>query len=274
MCGKSDLAENFWTKEQIKIATEQGENYISGTVGNALKRDAREFNIRQKANSLIKISMAYEGNIYLRPLVPIEAKEEMQLKVQCEKCNANFAVIGSAFFCPCCGYSSVLRIFSDSIRKIDSKIKHLDRIVQTVGEFDKDEAELTRRSLLESCISDGVVSFQRVMEELFKNKYPDIIIPLNTFQNIDLGSNLCNKKLGVGYSHYLSEDELSKMNVYFQRRHILAHKDGMVDQRYIDKCGDTSYAVGQRLVIKKEDVESFVSIIKKLVEAYMRVIHD
>ena len=54
------------------------------------------------------------------------------------------------------------------------------------------------------------------------------------------------------------------MNLLFQRRHLIEHNNGMVDQRYIDKSGDNSYAVGQRLVVKESDPQTLLAIIKKL----------
>ena len=54
------------------------------------------------------------------------------------------------------------------------------------------------------------------------------------------------------------------MNVYFQKRHIIEHLNGIVDQKYIDKTKDMNYKVGQRIIIKKSDIESLLEIITKL----------
>ncbi|MBR2169983.1 MAG: hypothetical protein IJ952_06435, partial [Alistipes sp.] len=40
--------------------------------------------------------------------------------------------------------------------------------------------------------------------------------------------------------------------------------NGMVDQKYIDKSGDSSYVIGQRLVVKESDALSLLAIVKKL----------
>ena len=54
------------------------------------------------------------------------------------------------------------------------------------------------------------------------------------------------------------------MNMLFQRRHLIEHNNGMVDQKYIDKSGDSSYVIGQRLVVKESDALTLLAIIKKL----------
>ena len=67
-----------------------------------------------------------------------------------------------------------------------------------------------------------------------------------------------------GYEEWLSDKELHEMNMLFQRRHLIEHNNGMVDQKYIDKSGDNSYVVSQRLVVKESDALTLLAIIKKL----------
>jgi len=44
---------------------------------------------------------------------------------------------------------------------------------------------------------------------------------------------------------------------------VLGHKQGIVDQPYIDRSGDTNYAVGQRLVIREQDVLELVDVVNR-----------
>ena len=54
------------------------------------------------------------------------------------------------------------------------------------------------------------------------------------------------------------------MNLYFQKRHILEHNNGIIDEKYIEKSNDTTYAIGQRVIIKIEDAYELLNIIRKL----------
>jgi uncharacterized Fe-S cluster-containing radical SAM superfamily protein len=51
---------------------------------------------------------------------------------------------------------------------------------------------------------------------------------------------------------------------YFQRRHLLAHTNGFVDQSYVDRSGDREYALGQRLVVRGWEVEEFAKLVERL----------
>lgn len=270
LCGTLAPADHFWTKEQLAQAREQAARYFSGRVGQALARGARTFNARQPRDGFISMSLEYKGPTHVPSLVPVDAAEEMQLKIACEQCTARFAVIGSAFFCPRCGHSSAVRVFDDALVKIEAKVEHLDRVVQAVAQVDKDAAELTRRSLLESAISDAVVAFQRVMEELYRVQ-PNAAgkIKTNTFQRLDDGSGLWQAIGMRPYADVLSESELTRLRIYFQRRHLLAHREGIVDDQYIERTGDTRYAPGQRIIVCPEHVVELAALVRKLVGAYL-----
>lgn len=49
-----------------------------------------------------------------------------------------------------------------------------------------------------------------------------------------------------------------------QRRHLFEHNNGMVDEQYLAKTNDNSYSAGQRLVIRKDEIEAVLSVLKKL----------
>ena len=71
---------------------------------------------------------------------------------------------------------------------------------------------------------------------------------------------------GKGYETWLSPEEMQDMKLLFQRRHILEHNSGIVDQRYIDQSGDTSYNAGQRVVVHERDARRLLAIVQKLGE--------
>ena len=50
------------------------------------------------------------------------------------------------------------------------------------------------------------------------------------------------------------------MNLMFQRRHLLEHNNGLVDQRYLDKTNDQGYEIGERIVVRADEVRKLQSI--------------
>ncbi len=262
MCRHEAPADQWFTKEQVEHAKSEALMVVKGEMNKALRSGAQKFNRTQPGNSFISMSMEVRGGTQRTYTLPAKAADVMQLEIQCDACSARFSVIGSAYFCPACGANSVIRTFHDSLRKIRAKRDSEETVRQALGEaVGKDEAELTCRSLRETCLSDGVTAFQKYCEGLYE---PFGKAPFNAFQRIDEGSELWSSAIGQGYEAWLSAQELSSLKVLYQKRHILAHNEGVVDQRYIEKSGDAAYKPGQRLVVSKGDVEMLLSLLEEL----------
>jgi hypothetical protein len=267
LCGHQAPSKSWWTKEQLEGAEKQALGHVKAAIGRSLSEGAREFNRNQRPG-LITMSMKVTGGPTYHSTVPVAAQEAMKLKIQCESCSTRFAVIGSAFFCPCCGFNSVERTFGDSLKKVEAKLDYLDTVRSALEELgDKDGAELTCRSLVESGINDCVVAFQKLMEALYL-RMPGASKPsLNTFQRIDDGSKLWKQISGESYADWISEEDLKELTILFNRRHLLAHTEGFVDERYIEKSGDSGYSIGQRIVVQEKDVRHLASIVRTLASA-------
>lgn len=262
MCRHEAPAQQWFSIAQVEHAKAQALKLLEGEIHNALMTDAEKFNRRQSKNGFFTMSMKVDGGRVQTSVIPAKAAEEMQLEIQCEVCDSRYAVIGNAFFCPACGHNSVTRNYSDALKKIQVKRDNLGIIRQALIESTgKDEAEVTCRSLLETCISDGVVAFQKFCEGLYVEFGEP---PFNAFQRLDQGSELWEKEIRHGYGDWLDQDELQRLKVLYQKRHILAHNDGLVDAQYIKKSGDGTYKEGQRIVVSERDIGELLACLDKL----------
>ena len=264
LCGHQAPSKSWWTKEQLEGVKNQAMGVVKASINQGLSAGARAFNRNQKPG-LITMSMKVSGGPTHHTVMPVAAQEAMKLKIQCESCSTRFAVVGSAFFCPCCGHNSVERTFDDSLKKVETKLDNLGTVRSTLESLaDKDSAELTCRSMTETGLNDCVVAFQNLMESLY-TRIPGTEKPqLNTFQRLDDGSKLWKRACGEGYEDWLSHAELMELNVLFHKRHLLSHTEGFVDERYLKKSCDTSYSVGQRIVVRERDVRRLLEIVKTL----------
>ena len=261
-CRHEAPSDQWFTKAQIKHAEAEAFGMIKGRINKAMRADARKFNQRQRRGSFISMSMDVKGATKRTHIVPARAAELMQLEITCEKCSSRFAVIGSAYFCPACGHNSVLQTFSDSLRKIKAKKDGIHIVREAIGEASgKDDAEITCRSIIESCLQDGVVAFQKYCEGMYE---PFGKPPMNTFQRLEQGSDYWKKTVGKAYEDWLSRDEMHSLVILFQKRHLLAHNEGIVDGRYIHKSKDTTYKEGQRIVVSGSDIDKLVFLVSKL----------
>jgi uncharacterized Zn finger protein (UPF0148 family) len=266
MCGHTADSEQWYTYEQLDVIKENAQSYAANMIYEKLNQSFSKLARSTRNDKYIKITykpskrVTYKNN-------PIGQREEWNLDITCEKCGTRYSVIGSAYFCPCCGHNSVERVFEDSIERIEKMIESQDYIREKLCEqFTVDVADNMCRSMLESSLGDIVSAFQKFAKEnLVQKTIQDTSkIRTNDFQIIEKGSNLYEQYLNRGYDKYLSQEELKQMNILFQKRHILEHNQGIVDKKYIQNSKDTSYEIGQRVVIKKDDTKQLLFLIKKL----------
>jgi hypothetical protein len=260
-CGHTAGSGEWLTQEQLAHAKQAAIAHIKGRIGTAMKRDAKTWNRRQPRNSFIRVTMDVKN----RPqpvLVPTAAAEAMRLKIACPACASRYAVTGAAFFCPSCGYNSAELMFSQAIAAIRNALDALGVIRAAIP--DRDTAETTVRLVIENGLQNAVTAFQRYAEALYARHPSAPAARRNVFQNLSEGSGLWHAAFGKEYSDHLDSGELAVLTRLFQQRHLLAHRQGLVDESYIARSGDTSYRVGQRVVIREMAVREGLVLIEKL----------
>jgi hypothetical protein len=262
-CGRPAASNKFATTAQVEAATEQAFQYFQGKVDSALTSSAEDFNRRQPKNSFITMRFSVSGTKPETAIVPIDAAETFISKLQCERCKARYAILGPAFFCPCCGHNNVEQTFDSSLDRIEATLSSLPEIKAHLSKTSKDQAAALCQSLVEKSLTDCVVAFQRLSDVLYERK-SGAKAPPNSFQRLDKGEQFWRAMIGKSYSDWLPPLQLARLNLLFQRRHLLQHTEGIVDQMYLNKTADLSYSIGQRIVVAESDVSELVGLIKTL----------
>lgn len=263
MCGHVDTSDKWWTQQQLDEMEELAANWAADYIGKELDKVFGNLAKSTRRNKFIKITYKPGKRISFINN-PIGQSEEWELEITCDNCGTQYSVIGSAYFCPCCGYNSASRVFDESLDTVEKMLSSLPKMREMFSEmYGKDKADTMCRGILESTLGDIVSAFQKFAE----CRYTELSgqsARVNDFQIVEKGSNLFLQASGFGYSSWLTVSEIKRMNLFFQKRHLLEHNNGLVDQKYIDKSGDHSYGVGQRLVVREADSNELLCIIRKL----------
>jgi len=263
MCGHIDTAEKWWTQKQLEdmkgVALNWARSYIQGELDKSFKKLERN----TRSNKFVKITYK-SGHRITFANNPLGQSPEWERDIRCPKCATRYSVIGSAYFCPCCGYNGIEEAFEESLEVIIRMIVSIPEmelfLAQSQG---KDTANTMCRSMLEGSLGDVVSAFQKFAESRYRLlTYKTARV--NDFQIVEKGSRLFKEATGKGYDSWISDEEQFYMNLMFQRRHVIEHNTGFIDDQYIQKSEDTTYAVGQRLVVHASDTQRLIRIIKKL----------
>ena len=198
-------------------------------------------------------------------LISLESKEEFELHIQCEKCNVRFAVIGAAYFCPCCGYNSIEKTAMESIEKLILNAEKISIIQESLEQIlTRNEAAIIVKSIIENSLSDCIGILQTFSEAKY-NHLSKTPAPFNVFQNVEKSNRLWMTLKNQGYNTWLTNSELDNLILFTQRRHLIEHKGGFVDLKYLQITNDKSYIEADRIVVKPNDVSVLGKIVLKII---------
>ena len=264
MCGHCAPSDKWSTSEQTDAMKEIAASYFLSYASKELDRTFKELERSTRGNKYLQIKYSPGQNITFINN-PIGQRPEWELDITCEKCQTRYSVIGSAYFCPCCGHNAVERIFEESLDKVQTMLDSIEDIHELLEKsHGEDKAESMCRSMIESTLGDIVSAFQKYAENVYKQLMPANQVRVNDFQIIEKGSNLFFEAIGKGYDSWLTVEEINDMNVLFQQRHLMEHNYGLVDEKYLQKSNDNSYKIGQRIIVKKSDALSLLGHVSKL----------
>ena len=264
---RHDAESSEWnTPEQAKHIKNAATTYVQSRLGRALQTDARRFNSRERRDSFIQMNMSYRpGHI---PTIPMtKATDVMTQQFKCDECNCRYSSVGAAFFCPSCGHNSVLDTFANSVQTVKNTIDAIPTIRDALTDStDENIAEDSIRHICENGLVKIIFSFERYAEACF-HRLPNsnqFKTTGNQFQRLTASDTLWKNATSTGYSDILDAAEYQAFNMYVQQRHLMAHRDGIVDQQYKDRANDHRFDVGQRLIVTEEAVYKLVAIVQKL----------
>jgi hypothetical protein len=109
-------------------------------------------------------------------------------------------------------------------------------------------------------------SFQRFAEASYAATPASAATPArrNAFQNLDESNRLWLGAIGKTYADFFAVADYADVVRLVQARHLLAHRDGLVDVDYVARSGDARYKVGQRLIVSAAEVRRMAVLVEKL----------
>ena len=259
MCGHKAVLDNWHTPEQIKaaerIALEKAKRQVLSQLDKSFARLSRSFAHDPFIKLEFRPSISYR---HINTRTPFE--RALERDIVCPKCDASYAVVGSAFFCPVCGENTVVASFASAMSNISKVLDALPAAKKAFEEYGGvDFAKDQIRHLIERSVGDIISTFQSFALRLYEDLGGHGARP-NDFQMLDKGSKLFENLTGKAYSEWVTANQLKFMTLMFQRRHLLEHNNGLVDQKYLDHTNDFGYKIGERIVVRVDDVRKLLSI--------------
>ena len=252
-CGYTAAHDHFCTKEQVKYS----ESVVARQVTDAIHRDLKELesNLAPKGPLGIGFSLTFKPN----SLLPIRHYREKQLETEvvCANCTLHYAVYGVFAFCPDCGQHNSLQV-------LDKSLEGVAKMVDLAEGRDGAISRVFIENGLVSCVSvfDG---FGRELCRVHaRNAANRAIVGRISFQDLEGAKRRLWETSGIDLSSAVTPGEWQSLVHAFQKRHLIAHKMGVVDEDYLAKATDSEAVVGRRIQVLPEEVRALVQLVGRV----------
>src|SRR5690625_2743198 len=249
-CGVQEPHDHFWTKAQVRYAESVAFRQVVQKFDREMKKLVRKPNRR----AAISIGITYKS----KP-VPISYYQEIELeqRLTCAGCGLQYAIFGVFGFCPDCGSHNALHILLGNIALTRQLLALVEEAGGTVGV-----------KLIENALTDAVAAFDgfgREWAAVHSHRSSDVHAARSlSFQNIERAVAGMKRLFDLDMTKPLSERDWHQVKVAFQKRHLLAHRMGVIDEAYVERTKGDSSDIGKRIRISVSEVAVFLDSLSEM----------
>jgi hypothetical protein len=254
-CGHTDSHDHFWTQDQLEYAQSVGmrkaQDYMLGRLKDAFPPT------RPRPGDFISISWKVKPGTPL-PLHHYKEKK-LETTVICDACGLRYAVYGVFAYCPDCGAHNSLQILVSNLDLASRELELAGTINQPLA-----------GQLVSDALENAVAAFDAFARELFRVSAELSSSPPQA-GNLS-GQNLTGLKtrvedlFGIDLSSPFDTHEWTDLVRAFQKRHLIAHKMGVIDNAYIASTGDPGAVKGRKVALSPEEVAAVLPLVRRLGE--------
>jgi hypothetical protein len=217
-------------------------------VTDALQKDLKSLEFEHAPKGLFGIGISLKLKESTPKPIRYYREKELETEVVCDSCTLSYAIYGVFGWCPDCGVRNSVQIL----------MKNLELSKKELAFAESAEKELAAH-LIGDVLENVVSALDGFGREICHRKAIDI-----RFQNLVGARQKLHEILGFDFADVLTSNEWQCACRVFQKRHLLAHKMGVMDEDYVQKANDPDAVAGRKVRVTHEEVTSAISIVEKL----------
>ena len=243
-CGHAGDNSKFWTQDQIKYAR----SVALRTFVEAFQKDLKSMEFEQRPQDGFEIGMSMKFTPGLPHPIKYYKEKELETHVTCDNCMLRYAIYGVFGWCPDCGIHNSNQILMKNLELASKEL--------TLSETaDQELADYLTGDALENVVS----AFDAFGRQICSTKTADI-----QFQNLAAARRRVQGEFQFDFADVLTPDDWESMCRVFQKRHLLAHKMGVVDDDYLKKAKDPQAILGRKVGISRDEVVATIRLVEAI----------
>jgi hypothetical protein len=217
---------------------------------NAVHKDLKSLEFEHKPQGLFGIGFSLKLKESAPPPIRYYREKQLETEVVCDSCTLRYAIYGVFGWCPDCGVHNSLQILTKNLELAKKELSLSESA-------DKELADHLVGDALENVVS----TFDGFGREICSQKTADI-----HFQNLAGARRRVQETFGFDFADVLGPDDWGRACQIFQKRHLLAHKMGVIDEEYVQKANDPGTIAGRKIRVTRDEVISAISIVDALAQ--------
>ena len=198
-----------------------------------------------------------------------EEKQQTHFTCSTKDCRTQTDILGEYGYCPRCGRTTARRIFADRMTKMLARWEEVDRTTS-----DRSERGEIWEDMTVKCVSELEALAKHLRRRL-------LLVPMTarrkkqleelSFQQPFAADDALTQWFDVGLLNWpgdaatnqrtVPESDIPFIKKMLQKRHILIHALGVVDEDYIALSGDTQVRLGERIRVRSNEAKRFIEAI-------------
>lgn len=243
-CGHRGDQNTFWTHEQLEYA----KSVVLRKVTDALHQDLKSLEFKHRPSGPFGIGISVTLQRGTPHPIKYYREKQLETEVVCDSCTLRYAIYGVFGWCPDCGIHNSFRILAKNVEFARKELV----LAQSA---EKDFADHLTGDALENVVS----AFDGFGREICAQKGAEI-----QFQNLSGARRRVRDAFAFDFADVLNADQWDQVCRVFQKRHLLAHKMGVIDDDYIRKANDATAVVGRKITVSRDEVTAIIGLIELL----------
>jgi len=250
-CNHIGPQNEFWTEQQLEYARSIVLNNVTGKMLSQLRTMER----KPDPHAMFSIGITVKGS---PTPIAYYAEKDLEQRTTCNSCTLQYAIFGTFAYCPDCGIHNSLQILEVNFGIVEKMLSLAETLESSLG-----------KKMIGSALENVVSAFDG-----FGRKTCDRLGSKITFQNLAAANDKILRLTGTGFLSAIGDADWSFILVQFQKRHLIAHKMGVIDEEYVRKTMAPESEIGRNVSISKEDVTRSITILSKMADFLYRITHD
>lgn len=250
-CGFEGSMDQFWTKKQLDYV----KSIVAGKVKDHIYQELKKHEFDHKPKGPFGIGVSMKVQRGARMPVRHYIEQSLETEAVCHNCSLNYAVYGVIAFCPDCGLHNSLQI-------LNMNLEVVRKMLDMSAGMDK---EMTER-LVDNALEDCVSAFDGFGREICRINAANSLDPAKAeninFQNLEAAKSNMQAVFDIDISSCVTEQDWKSVIRGFQKRHLIAHKMGVVDDDYLRKTSDPDAISGRKIEVSHDDVTTVARVLQ------------